>query len=289
MDEFSLDRGKLRASFERAADSYDACAVLQREVGARLLERLELTAIEPRHILDLGCGTGVHLQALQHHYPRARLLAADFSFNMLTRARRRRGWWRRQPLVCADVQRLPFAAGSFDFIYCNLVLQWCEDLDLAFSELRRILAPHGLLLFSSFGPDTLKELRAAWREVDGYTHVNRFIDMHDIGDALIRARFVEPVMDVEQLTLTYADLRALMRDLKSIGAHNVTAGRSRGLAGRERLQRLGGVYETFRRDGKLPASYEVVYGTAWTPAYLPAEMLTPAERATALGARTVER
>ncbi|HKT32911.1 MAG TPA: malonyl-ACP O-methyltransferase BioC [Gammaproteobacteria bacterium] len=289
MDEFTLDRQQLRAAFERAARGYDAAAALQQEVARRLLERLELTTIRPARVLDLGCGTGRSLRELRRRYPRARLVAADFAFNMLLAVRRRLGFWRRVPLTCADALHLPFAAGAFDLVYCNLVLQWCDDLDQALAELRRTLAPHALLLFSSFGPDTLKELRAAWREVDDFNHVNRFIDMHDVGDALIRAGFVEPVMDVENLTLTYANVQALAQDLKAIGAHNVTAGRPRGLGGRRRAGKLAAAYERFRRDGRLPATYEVVYGTAWTPAYLPAGMLTAAERDAALHAHQGER
>jgi malonyl-CoA O-methyltransferase len=287
MDEFSLERRQMRASFERAASSYDAAAVLQREVAKRLLERLELTTIRPKRILDLGCGTGRNLADLRRRYPESRLFAADLAFDMLTQAQRRAGWWRRPSLVCADASCQPFAPGSFDFIYCNLVLQWCEDLDRTFAELRRILSPHGLLLFSTFGPDTLRELRAAWRQVDGFNHVNRFIDMHDVGDALIRAGFAEPVMDVEQLTLTYASVNALAKDLKAVGARNVTAGRPRGLGGHRRLQRLATAYESFRREGRLPATYEVVYGTAWTPAYMPVDLLSPAERQAALSRRRV--
>lgn len=289
MDEFTLDRQQLRAAFERAARGYDAAAALQQEVARRLLERLELTTIRPARVLDLGCGTGRSLRELRRRYPRARLVAADFAFNMLLAVRRRLGFWRRVPLTCADALHLPFAAGAFDLVYCNLVLQWCDDLDQALAELRRTLAPHALLLFSSFGPDTLKELRAAWREVDDFNHVNRFIDMHDVGDALIRAGFVEPVMDVENLTLTYANVQALAQDLKAIGAHNVTAGRPRGLGGRRRAGKLAAAYERFRQDGRLPATYEVVYGTAWTPAYLPAGMLTAAERDAALHAHQGER
>ena len=287
MDEFSLERRQVRASFQRAASNYDAASVLQREVAGRLLERLELTTIQPKRILDLGCGTGGNLTQLRRLYPKARLFATDLAFNMLTQAQCRAGWWRSPHLVCADALCQPFAAGSFDFIYCNLVLQWCEDLDRTFAELRRVLSPHGLLLFSTFGPDTLKELRAAWRQVDSFNHVNRFMDMHDIGDALIRAGFVEPVMDVEQLTLTYASVDSLAKDLKAIGARNVTAGRPRGLGGRRRLERLVTAYEGFRREGRLPATYEVVYGTAWTPAYMPADLLSPAERQAALTQRRV--
>jgi malonyl-CoA O-methyltransferase len=138
-----------------------------------------------------------------------------------------------------------------------------------FRECARVLRPGGLLTFTSFGPDTLKELRAAWASADDFTHVNRFIDMHDLGDALLRAGLAEPVMDVERYTLTYTDVRALMRDLKAIGAHNVNAGRPRGLTGRRALERMTAAYERERRDGCLPATYEVVYGQAWAPVGAP--------------------
>ncbi|HEX5340574.1 MAG TPA: malonyl-ACP O-methyltransferase BioC [Gammaproteobacteria bacterium] len=282
-DIFRLDRRQIRKAFDRAAPGYDAAAVLQREIGSRLMERLELTSVMPARVLDLGCGTGHQLHTLSRRYPRAQLLGLDVAMGMLSAARRRQGWFRRKPLVCADALHLPFAATSFELVYCNLMLQWCDDLDQVFGELRRVVRPHGLLLFSSFGPDTLGELRAAWREVDAFNHVNRFIDMHDIGDALIRAGFVEPVMDVEHITLTYADVRALMRDLKDIGAHNVTAGRAPALGGRRRIEKLAAAYERFRHQGRLPATYEVIYGTAWTPAYIPADMLTGDERRIAMG------
>jgi malonyl-CoA O-methyltransferase len=143
------------------------------------------------------------------------------------------------------------------------MLQWCGDLDAAFREVRRVLRPDGLFAFTTFGPDTLRELRAAWAAVDGYSHVNTFIDMHDIGDALVRAGLTEPVLDVERVTLTYPDVLSLMRDLKVIGAHNVTAGRPRGLVGRGALRRVEAAYEPARRSGLIPATYEVVYGAAW--------------------------
>jgi malonyl-CoA O-methyltransferase len=280
-DEFSLSRRDVREAFDRAAWDYDAAAVLQREVSERLLERLELTTVTPRRVLDVGCGTGRPTRHLLKRYPGAQLLGVDLAPNMLKVAGRRpwyAPWQKRAAFVCADAAALPFAEMSFDILYASLVLQWCEDLDATLLEWRRLLKPHGLLLFSTLGPDTLKELRTAWSEVDGYNHVNRFLDMHDIGDALIRAGFVEPVMDVEQMTLTYGDVRDLMRDLKRIGAHNVTAGRGRGLTGRKRLGALSQAYERWRRDGRLPASYEVVYGTAWAPKFMPTAALHRGER-----------
>ena len=186
---------------------------------------------------------------------------------MLLEAKKKQGWWQRlrQPvkLITGDAESLPLADASVDLLFSNLAVQWCLDLDQTFREFKRVLKPGGLLMFTTFGPDTLKELRSCWSQVDGYTHVNNFIDMHDIGDALIRSSFAEPVMDMELLTMTYSDVPGLMRDLKSVGAHNVTRGRSRKLTGKGRLQQVIDAYEQFRSDGVLPASYEVVYGHAW--------------------------
>lgn len=262
---YRVDKRQLRLAFERAAPTYEEAAGLQQEVGRRLVERLDLIRLRPARILDLGAGTGEFSQALMQRYRHSRVIALDLAVNMLRRARQRGGWFRHPGCVCGDAERLPFADGSFQFIFSNLMLQWCLDLGPVFTELRRVLAPGGLLMFTTFGPDTLKELRASWGIVDGHTHVNTFIDMHDIGDALLRARWAEPVMDTERLTVTYREARTLMQDLKHLGAHNVTAGRPRGLTGQRRLQRVLQAYESYRLDGLLPASYEVVYGHAWAP------------------------
>jgi malonyl-CoA O-methyltransferase len=257
------DRRLARRSFEHAAAHYDAAAVLQQEVARRLLERLDFMRLQPRRVLDLGCGTGQCIRGLMSRYRAAEVVALDVALPMLAQARQRGRWLRRPRCVCADAESLPFADASFDLVFSNLMLQWCPDPEPVFGELQRVLRPGGLLLFTSFGPDTLRELRDSWSRVDGYTHVNAFQDMHDVGDALVRARFAEPVMDVERLTVTYPDVWQLMRELKQIGAHNVTAGRRRGLTGKARMQRLVQAYEAFRRDGVLPASYEIVNGHAW--------------------------
>lgn len=262
-DPFMLDRQRVQAGFHRAAADYDAVAVVQAEVRRRLLERLELFRIAPRRILDAGCGTGHGARGLLERYRRASLVALDIAPGMLGAARRRRPWLRRLDPVCADAAALPLADASVDLVYSNLMLQWCNEPDRVFAEFRRVLRPNGLLLFTTFGPDTLKELRAAWRAADGHTHVSRFIDMHDLGDALLRAGLDAPVMDVEHLTLTYPDARGLMRDLKAMGARNATEGRGRGLTGRRRLAAVEAHYETLRRDGRLPATWEIVYGHAW--------------------------
>jgi malonyl-CoA O-methyltransferase len=252
-----------RRSFEQAAESYDAAAVLQQEVAQRLLERLDLMKLEPARVLDLGCGTGHCIPALMSRYKRADIVALDIAHPMLEQARSRGRWLRRPRCVCADAECLPFEDGAFDLVFSNLMLQWCVDIDAAFAELQRVLRPGGLLLFTSFGPDTLKELRNSWAQVDGHTHVNAFLDMHDVGDALVKTRFADPVMDVERITLTYPDVWKLMRELKQVGAHNVTAGRPRGLTGKSHMQQLVNAYEGYRQANVLPASYEIVNGHAW--------------------------
>lgn len=269
-NDFHLDKARVRAAFSRAAARYDAAAVLQGEVRNRLLERLDLVKIQPQVILDIGAGTGHGSVALLQRYKKAEVIAVDMAHGMLLETRRRNSSWRlwqKTPtLICGDAERLPFADGCADLIFSNLTLQWCNDLDHAFKEFRRILKPGGLLMFTTFGPDTLRELRQSWSCVDGFNHINAFIDMHDIGDAMMRARLAAPVvMDVEHFTLTYATLRHLMSDLKTIGAHNVTAGRARGLTGKGRMQALHAAYEQYRRDDVLPATYEIVYGHAWAP------------------------
>jgi malonyl-CoA O-methyltransferase len=263
-DAFHLDRRRVAASFDRASGSYDRAARLQQLVRDELAQRLRELAPRPRRILDLGCGTGEATVALRRHFRGAQVTGLDLAPSMVLATRRRSRFWRPLSAVVADTQALPFAAASFDVVFSSLMLQWCEQPDRAFAEIHRVLAPDGVLLFSTFGPGTLAELRAAWAAVDDAVHVNRFIDMHDLGAALQRAGFREPVLDVDRHRLHYADVRGLMRELKAIGAHNVNAGRPRGLTGRHRLAAMEADYETLRAPAGLPATYEVVYGTAWS-------------------------
>ena len=263
-DPFELDRPGVRAAFDRAGATYEAAAVLQAKVAEELLERLASFQLDPALILDLGAGTGRLSAELKRRYRRSRVIALDLAPGMLRQAARHQGWLRRFDRVCADAARLPLKSASADVVFSNLMLQWCDPPDSALAEARRVLKPQGFFAFSTFGPDTLKELRSAWGEADAHTHVNRFLDMHDVGDALMRAGFSEPVLDVERLTVTYADVMSLMRDLQSIGARNMTAGRLRSLTGKDRLRRMRAGYETFRREGRLPATYEVIYGAAWS-------------------------
>ena len=261
----TIDKQQARRAFNKAAVSYDAVAELQNEIGDRLIERLDYVRLQPARILDLGAGTGFFSSALLKRYRKADVVALDIAENMLQQVRSRGSWFRKPRCVCADGESLPFADDSFNLIFSNLMLQWCVDLEATLTELRRVLAPGGLLMFTTFGPDTLMELRASWEAVDGFTHVNSFVDMHDVGDSLMNTRWAEPVMDSERITVTYRELSTLMQDLKQIGAHNVTRGRARGLTGRQRMQQLTAAYEQYRAEGVLPASYEVVYGHAWSP------------------------
>ncbi|MGE5526233.1 MAG: malonyl-ACP O-methyltransferase BioC [Rhodospirillaceae bacterium] len=271
MSSETIDKREVRRAFSNAADTYDAAAVLQHEVCRRMAERLDYIKHRPQMLLDAGSGTGNALPLLRERYGDAHIVAFDISLAMLVRGRTRMPWWRalpglRSPLsqVCGDIERLPFATASVDMVWSNLALQWVNDLAGTFKEMHRVLKPGGLLMFSTFGPDTLKELRAAYSG-SGYTHVNRFIDMHDIGDMLTGARYADPVIDMEPFTLTYDTVRHLMQDLKAIGAHNVTGGRPRALTGKGLLRAVTANYEPLRREGKLPATFEVVYGHAWKP------------------------
>ncbi len=264
---YVLDKRRVREAFAAAADTYDRGAKLQKEVGEHLLEHLDPVRIKPRRILDVGAGTGAGAMALSQRYKGAELVSLDLCQGMLKQGRRKAPRWRsRHRFVCADAEALPMPAASVDLLFSNLTLQWCNDPDRVFSEFRRVLAPGALVCFSTFGPDTLKELRECWAGVDGHVHVHAFIDMHDLGDGLVRAGFADVVMDAERFVRFYADLKSLSVELKGLGTGNASRGRPRGLTGPGRLRKVREAYEQQRQDGGLPATYEVVYAHAWVPA-----------------------
>jgi len=258
-----LDPRQIRRAFGRAAATYNAHAVLQHEVELRLLERLDFLPREPRVVLDIGCGPGRASAAMRKRWTSAQTIALDLALPMLHRVKP--GWLRPLARINADARALPFAEASVDVLFSNLCIQWIDDLPALFGEFRRVLRPGAYLAISTFGPDTLHELRSAWAHADRMPHVGQFADIARVGDALLHAGFRDPVLDAEHFTLTYASAPELMRELKAIGATNADATRRRGLTGKSHWRRAVDAYETYRRDGKLPATYEVVYAHAWAP------------------------
>jgi malonyl-CoA O-methyltransferase len=262
-DEFYLDPADVRRSFDKAAKSYDTAAAVPTEIRNRLLERLDLVKLQPKVVLDLGAGTGHSCKALKQRYKSAEVVAVDLSPAMLVESNKRQSWLRRFHRVAADAHRLPIKDGSAQLVFSNLMLEWCHDPDAVFQEIRRVLQPGGLLTFASLGPDTLRELRDGWRKIDAYPHVHRFIDMHDLGDALMRAGLAEPVMDTERLTVTYPSIDALLKELVDSGSANLAHGRARGLTPKGQFKSLRQAIRPAEGQAVLPVSVEVVYGHAW--------------------------
>ena len=280
-----FSKQKIRASFNKAADGYDAAAIVQQEVCCRLLERLEYIKAKPLMILDIGSGTGQGTSGLARQYPDALIISMDLAENMLKKSRQRLaeeiktsgmftqlknvlGGGRKKNItqVCADAEYLPFADASIDLIFSNLTIQWCFDLKVLFNEFRRVLKPGGFMLFTTFGSDTLKELKASWANVSDKIHVNNFVDIHDIGDALYNVKAENPVMDSEKIILNYQNIKQILLEIKAVGAHNQNSGRAKGLTGKSRLQAMYKAYENFKTEQGYPVTYEVIYGHAWNPA-----------------------
>jgi malonyl-CoA O-methyltransferase len=262
-----FDSRQVRRAFSRAARGYDAAAALQAEVRTRLLESLEyLDDRVPSVVLDVGSGTGHAAAAMKKRWPKAQVLALDLALPMLRESKKQAGWWKPFNRVCADARALPLADASVDVIFSNLCLQWVEDLPTVFAGFRRVLKPDGLLLCTSFGPETLVELREAFAHADAGHHVSPFASIARFGDALVEAGFRDPVLDRDVFTLTYPDLPALMHELRAIGATNALSSRRRSLTGRARFAAATSAYEPLRgEDGRLPSSWEVIYAQAWSP------------------------
>ncbi len=267
--QYEVDTNRVRQAFNRAARNYDVFSFLQQTVVDRLIESFEQIKIKPAVILDLGSGTGYGSRHLKQHFKKAQIFQMDLSTEMLTISRKQSPrFFSKHHFFSGDAHKIPLSDKSVDLVFSSLMLQWCNDPDAVFAEIKRILKPNGVFLFTSFGPDTLKELRESWRQVDEEVHINVFTDMHDIGDSLVRNGMDAPVLSVEHIVLTYKECMHLMRELKNIGAHNVNRGRRKTLTGKQRLEKVIKHYETFRQsnqDNKLPATYEVIYGHAWKP------------------------
>jgi len=262
-----FDNNHVRRAFSRAANGYDDAAALQREVRQRLMESLDyLEARAPAVVLDVGAGTGHASAAMKKRWPKAQVIALDVALPMLQQAKRQAGWWKPFQRVAGDAAALPLADGSVDVIFCNLALQWVDDLPAVFAGFRRVLKPGGLLLCATFGPETLSELDEAFAAVDDHPHVSPFAPIAQFGDAMMMAGFRDPVLDRDLFTLTYADLPALMAELRALGETNARSDRRRTLTGRGRFKAAAAAYEAMRRaDGTLPSSWEVIYAHAWAP------------------------
>lgn len=265
MSDFHFDKQRVRQNFGRAATSYEKHDVLQQEVQSALLERLDFYTADPARIVDVGSGTGRGTALLKKRYAKAEVIAVDLALPMLRAAKQHASWLKPFQRVCAEATALPLADHSVDVLHSNLCFQWIDDLKALFAECVRVLKPGGLLAFSTFGPDTLKELRASWAEADQQPHVSRFLDMHDVGDAMLAAGLRDPVLDVHRYTLTYSEPRKLLEELQGLGATNADQTRERGLTGKARYKRMLAAYETMRLDGRIPATWEVVTAHAWGP------------------------
>ncbi len=264
MNDSRIDPQQVRRAFARAAASYERHDALQREVESRLLESLDYYEGKPARVLDIGCGTGRGTVLLKKRWHGAEVIALDLALPMLRRARKHAGWRRAFARICADAQALPLPDRSMDVVYSNLCLQWCDAPRPFFREMARVLKPGGFVVVSSLGPDTLHELRAAWAAADDTRpHVGRFLDMHDLGDAALAAGLKDPVLDADHVVLDYPDVRGLMADLKGLGATNADRERGRGLTGKARFKAMLDAYETRRREGRIPATFEVVTMHAW--------------------------
>lgn len=263
----TFDQRHIRRAFSRSAGSYDAAAALQHEVEKRLLESLEYLGDRvPQVALDVGSGPGHAAAAMRKRWPRAQVVALDLALPMLREAKKQAGWWKPFARVCADARALPLADASADVLFTNLCLQWVEDLPAVFAGFRRVLKPGGLLLCSTFGPETLHELRESFGQADALPHVSPFATIAQFGDALLMSGFRDPVLDRDRFTLTYGDLPALMRELRAMGATNALHKRRHTLTGRARFAAATAAYEAFRgADGKLPSTWEVIYAHAWAP------------------------
>ncbi|MCS5709825.1 malonyl-ACP O-methyltransferase BioC [Candidatus Berkiella aquae] len=262
-----MNKNDIARSFSLAAKTYDHHAFVQQEIGHRLIERLDYIKQTPRLILDVGSGTGHLTRILQQKFPDSMVLGLDIAQGMAQFAKSKQSWqfWKNNPhYLCADAESLPFANASIDFIFSNFTLQWCANLSQTFAEFKRVLKPEGMIFFSTLGPQTLHELKSSFAAVDNKTHVNEFVDMHDIGDHLLNLRFSDPVIDMEMLTIEYPDVNTLLTDLKGTGAHNMNVDRPEGCISKHMFQRMIEAYSHFKQpNGCIPASYEIIYGHAW--------------------------
>ena len=283
-DRFLLNSSDVRRRFDRAADTFGTADFVHGVTRDGLLTRMRPLRIDAKTVLDLGAATGSATALLRKRFGGAHVVSLDLSRNMLRQRKRRRRWFTRTSSVQADAQRLPFADQSFDVVFANLLLPWVNDPAAVLAEVSRVLRKGGVLAFATLGPDSLKQLSRAWGDVDNHAHVNqphvnqphvnqphvnqphvhRFLDMHDIGDALVRAGLADPVLDVDRLTVKYPDARRLFRDLTLSGSRNSLAGRRRGLLGKGQFSRLVAALSEASPGAGIEIDLELVYGHCWS-------------------------
>ena len=260
------DQQRLQRLFNRKAADFDRHGWLHREVASRLLEHLEPVALEPKNVLELGSATGECGRELTRRYRSARVYSLDFASQMLFQARTKTSrWFNRQVFVCAAAEQLCFADHSQQLVCGNLLLPWIEDPTRLLREAHRVLEAGGLLMMSNFGPQTLHELREAFSQVDSAAHVNAFMDMHDLGDALTSTGFRDVVVDAERLNVSYRTVGALLRELQEMGVGNANPLRRRGLMGRESLAKLRRAFEENSEDNQYYLSFELIFAHGWKP------------------------
>jgi len=252
----TVNKQDVARSFSLAASTYDQVAALQRQVANSLLARIPQQSFP--NIVDLGCGTGVVASQLVQRDGTESVFGLDIAEGMLNFARQHFPQSNLQ-WCGADAESLPLQGESIDLVFSSLAVQWCADFQQVCNEIMRVLKPGGYCLLATLGPNTLHELRSAWQRVDGYVHVNRFIDIEQVTQAALTAGFERECWQ-EDVVMRYQELRQLTAELKALGAHNVNSGRPKGLTGRQRIETLKAGYETFRdAEGCLPASYDVYY------------------------------
>ena len=258
-----LVKRDIQRRFDRAAPDFESADFVHAVTREGLLERLEPLLVEARTILDLGSATGAAGRLLRKRFRRAHVVSLDFSLPMLEAARGRKSLLSKSSFVLADAERLPFADGGFDLVVANQLLPWIPEPGRLFSEVARVLRKGGVFAFATLGPDSLRELAQAWSGVDAAAHVNRFADMHDVGDSLVRAGLADPVLDVDRLVIRYEDADRFFADLTHAGARNALAARPRGLVGRGRFQSMKAALEAPGSVRQIVLDLELVYGHCW--------------------------
>ncbi|MCH9694896.1 MAG: methyltransferase domain-containing protein [Gammaproteobacteria bacterium] len=258
-----LNEQHIRRRFEKASAAFDRADFVHAETRQGLLQRVEPLLVDATTVIDLGAATGSAHAALNRRFKGARIISVDIAHGMLQQARRKKTWLSKTSYAQASATALPFANESVDVIFANMLLPWMDDPTAVLTEVARVLRKGGMFAFATLGPDSLQEIRRAWSSVDEGFHVNRFPDMHDLGDGLVNAGLKDPVLDVDRLTVNYTDTNKMFADLTAAGARNSQQQRQTTLTGKRRFAMMRSALEKTARNGKIGLDLEVVYGHCW--------------------------